>query len=68
MVYGAFLPFYCEIYYSFNNRIMNKSTFYRELYRFLEREDSGVWGWVNLSDEEYKNISLELSNTKRYFI
>ena len=44
---------------------MNKSTFYRELYRFLEREDSGVWGWVNLSDEEYKNISLELSNTKR---
>ena len=44
---------------------MNKSTFYRELYRFLEREDSGVWGWVNLSDTEYKNINLELSNTKR---
>lgn len=44
---------------------MNKSAFYRELYRFLEREDSGMWGWVNLSDEEYKNISLELSNSKR---
>ena len=44
---------------------MNKSNFYKELYRFLEREDSGVWGWVNLSDTGYKNFDLELSNTKR---
>ena len=44
---------------------MDKSNFYRELYRFLEREDSGMWGWVNLSDAEYKNINLELYNAKR---
>ena len=33
---------------------MDKSNFYRELYRFLEREDSGMLGWVNLSDENIK--------------
>jgi len=44
---------------------MNKNKFYKELYKFLEREDVGMWGWVNLSDEEYKNIDIELSATKR---
>lgn len=45
--------------------IMSNSSFYRELYRFLDIEDVGKWGWVNLSDNEYKNIELELLNRKR---
>lgn len=45
--------------------IMSNPYFYRELYRFLDKEDVGKWGWVNLSDNEYKNIELEFSDKKR---
>ena len=44
---------------------MSNTKFYKELYRYLDREDVGKWGWVNLSDEKYKNIDLELSNGRR---
>lgn len=44
---------------------MSNTKFYKELYRYLDREDVGKWGWVNLSDEKYKYIDLELSNGRR---
>lgn len=44
---------------------MLKSYFYKELYSFLDKEDVGKWGWVNLSDEGYKDIDLELAGEKR---
>lgn len=44
---------------------MSNTKFYKELYRYLDREHVGKWGWVNLSDEKYKYIDLELSNGRR---
>ena len=44
---------------------MSDTKFYKILYGYLDREDVGKWGWVNLSDEKYKNIDLELSNKRR---
>lgn len=44
---------------------MSKNKFYKELYRFLDKEDVGVWGWVNLDDQRYKDFQIELNGGKR---
>lgn len=38
---------------------MKKSNFYKEIIKGLDIADGGRWGWVNLSDADYKNLDIE---------